>query len=752
MHDIGKVVYRANGQTAHPLAGLEFLSKIKSMQDQKEVLNCVRYHHEKNLITASLPDNSLAYIVWIADNISSGMDVREVEGEEGTQARFIKTAPLQSVFNILNGNQEKLVYPPSTLKKDQELPYPDKQVQEYSAGFYEGILQSLQSGLHEISLDDSAINSLLQLLEVYLSYIPSSTNQSETRDISLFDHSKTTAAIAACIEAYLNEKQITDYKGELLVNKEQFYKEEVFQLFSMDLSGIQSFIYTISGEAAKKNLRARSFYLEILMESIMDEFLEALSLSRVNCLYNGGGHAYLLLPNTKKAKDTVKAMMGELRHWLLQEFQIDLYLAHASVSCNGNQLMDKPNGSYSELYKKLSENISREKLSRYTADEILQLNARSNTEHERECKECKRTEGLNKDDLCPLCASLLAASTKLTDSNCIVILKNTNKGLPLFEGKSAMFVSEKEVPDYQKNNPEFVRVYTLNNLDTGPKGAVHLWAGTYASSNDFHILAKASAGIERLGVLRADVDNLGLAFIKGFQPGQATLSRMSVFSRHLSLFFKYQINTILKAPGYQFSDSDQQKRNAAIVYSGGDDLFIIGSWNEMIEAAIDIHDAFERYTQSTLHLSAGIGMYTDSYPVSRMAEETGDLENQAKHFRSEKNALALFDKDDQDLVYDWQIFCEEVIGEKYEMIETFFMEMPQKGNTFLYKILELLRDDNSINLARLAYLLARVQKENKAQDDVFIKSVYRWALNEKQRRQFITAAMLYIYANRERSE
>ena len=44
-----------------------------------------------------------------------------------------------------------------------------------------------------------------------------------------------------------------------------------------------------------------------------------------------------------------------------------------------------------------------------------------------------------------------------------------------------------------------------------------LWVGDYKNGNDFGELAKGAQGIERLGVLRADIDNLGEAFVSGFK-------------------------------------------------------------------------------------------------------------------------------------------------------------------------------------------------------------------------------------------
>ena len=92
----------------------------------------------------------------------------------------------------------------------------------------------------------------------------------------------------------------------------------------MDVSGIQDFIYTITSKNALKTLRARSFYLEIMMEHMTDCLLEKLHLSRANLVYSGGGHCYILMPNTKKAKDTVESYMAEVNRWLLDKFQISL--------------------------------------------------------------------------------------------------------------------------------------------------------------------------------------------------------------------------------------------------------------------------------------------------------------------------------------------------------------------------------------------------------------------------------------------
>ena len=83
----------------------------------------------------------------------------------------------------------------------------------------------------------------------------------------------------------------------------------------MDISGIQSIKYTISSKNALKTLRARSFYLEIMMEHIIDLLLDRLQLSRANLLYSGGGHCYLLFANTTETVIQIQKFQEELKEW-----------------------------------------------------------------------------------------------------------------------------------------------------------------------------------------------------------------------------------------------------------------------------------------------------------------------------------------------------------------------------------------------------------------------------------------------------
>ena len=66
-----------------------------------------------------------------------------------------------------------------------------------------------------------------------------------------------------------------------------------------------------------------------------------------------------------------------------------------------------------------------------------------------------------------------------------------------------------------------VRSYTKNRLVRTLSPSINLFVGGYAASNRIEDLADQSEGIRRVAICRMDVDNLGQAFIAGFeQPDQ----------------------------------------------------------------------------------------------------------------------------------------------------------------------------------------------------------------------------------------
>lgn len=757
LHDIGKPIYRSGGQGgSHSALGAAFLKSI--WPGEADVLDCVRYHHGRALRGARLADDSPAYLVYLADNLAAAADRREMEGEGGS---FDRSLPLSPVFSHLNGEHPGFSLPLGFQDGNLHQPIPGQKA--VTPGEYAAITEKLRSGLTALPPEEAWVNSLLCLLESCLSFVPSSTFTGESPDISLYDHSKVTAAIAACISEYLLDQGEKDYKTRLFVRETQFRQEPAFLLYSADVSGIQKFLFTVATDGALASLRSRSFFLELLMEHYMDELLGACSLSRANLLYSGGGHCYLLLPNTSAAIEAAKAWNERFNNWLLEQFSGQLFIAHGWTACSGNDLTNTPAAAapYTAMFRRVSAAVSRHKLHRYSPSQLLQMNRDAALEDGRECKVCGRSDHLEEDDRCFWCGQFVRLSQKILRSPIYFVSREkalSDFSLPAREGSVHFSLTdEKTARTRLKNGEAVVRIYSKNQVYTGLSYATRLYVGDYAASSSMEDLCAGSRGIARLAVCRMDVDNLGQAFVSGFRSRNEaapekrdhflTISRTAAFSRQMSLFFKCFINPILSRP-----EPDGSRLSVAIVYSGGDDVFLVGAWDAVISAAQRIQQEFDRFCCGSLTLSAGISLHNHHFPIRQAAAHSAALEDRAKQTPG-KNAIALFDPEAEH-TYHWQQFREKVLSEKLDALTSFFgQEEQEQGNAFLYQLLELLRQarQDRMNLARYAYLLARMEPTDKSKQKVyrqFADRMYGWGISAIDRQQLITAIYLYVYTER----
>ena len=751
LHDVGKVLFRADDGRNHSLSGFEFLKDEVGIQD-KDILDQVHYHHSSHLKDALISDDSLAYITYIADNIAAAADRRK---KEEKSPGFVKDIALESVFNILNGNKQDYAYAPKTMDAKEGINFPSADYVEFDSSFYSRVRKNLLDTLKEFSFENSFVNSLLETLEANLSFIPSSTSKQELVDISLYDHMKITAALGSAIYDYLQEKGVNNYKKTLFEEQNAFYEEKVFLLYSIDLSGIQSFIYGQYGNKnVLKNLRARSFYLEILLENVIDDLLSLLQLSRANVIYTGGGHAYLLLSNTEQTKHILTSYEEKVNQWLRGQFKTNLFAAMAWTECSAYDLENKPQGSYGALYQNLSRIMSWKKAHRYNANEIRELQLYSLDSHERECRICHRSDRLTADNICLVCDGLIKLSGMVLSRDFFTIHSaiQDHSCIEIGPDRYLSAVSKEELLEIMKDDSSYVRSYCKNQMYAGESLSTKLWVGDYCAKGTLGELIEEGQGIKRLGVLRADIDNLGQAFVSGFPKEYQTLSRASTFSRKLSIFFKLHINDILRNGATSF-DGSTPVRNTAIIYSGGDDVFIVGAWKDILEFAIDLHNNLERFAQGTLTISAGFGIFPDKYPISYIASQTGELEEHSKNMNG-KNAITLFDRNNR---YSWDVFINKVIGEKFNLLYEFFTVSNERGKNFLYNLLDLMRNTSErINLARFAYTLARLEPDKDASDlqkkvyQKFSGKMYEWITKEEYRRQTITAIYIYTYFVRSR--
>lgn len=595
------------------------------------------------------------------------------------------------------------------------------------------LLSHVIDELSKISFDEAHEQQVLNILETYLVNLPCPNEQ--LQDISLYDLMHLTCAYTRVI-----------LKNGSELEYENLLQQKIFLLVSFDISGIQDFIYTIVSTGAHKQLRSRSFYLDMVSEWMADSLLKKCNLNRANLIYSGGGHAYILLDNQLKTIKIIEKLEKEFNQFFIDKFRERLFVSFGKCEFSPMVLFNNTSDEYFDIFKEISDEISEHKLHRYNAKELEKLNSEVLKSNLQECKICHSVLNVsirqnNEDEgpLCDICNRLLNFSKNIQqDPSFIVNSKNTNESLPI--GPEAYLHHRLQKVTLDDT------VYIKNKIQGD---GIRIWSGDFAENkqNLFSTYAERSwtdCGIKKLGALRCDVDDLGFAFMAGFSQQEGgkynTFLRSSVFSRNMSMFFKSYVNQIA------------EEKHLTIIYAGGDDMFVIGAWDDVIDFGIDLRQRFVKWTGGKLHLSAGIGIFNSKMPINTIADQTGKLEDSAKD-NVGKDSICLFDSKN---VFQFDEFIDEVYRNKLCQIRNFFDNEPERGKTFIYKLLDLIRnrdEKNRINFARLAYYLARLEddtpKEKQKEFKKFKRNMHNWYDDEKEIHQVEMALILYIYSIRE---
>ncbi len=137
----------------------------------------------------------------------------------------------------------------------------------------------------------------------------------------------------------------------------------------------------------------------------------------------------------------------------------------------------------------------------------------------------------------------------------------------------------------------------------------------------------------KLGILRMDVDGLGKRFIEGFN----SIKEYKTFSKRLVDFFEKGTAKIQQEPAL--------RDYLNIIYAGGDDLFVVGRWDKVIDFAERIHKEVEAtFGKEGITISGGMAIVDSKFPIAKAAEMAGNAEDAAKQFSAEKNAFCFLGK------------------------------------------------------------------------------------------------------------
>ena len=742
LHDIGKAVQRAeNVRKKHQIVGADLLEKFDA---NREITRSLRYHHS-DYMSSSLPKDSLSYITYIADNIASGTDRRSENDEKGW--KWNSKTPLQDIFNRFGNEPSKRYIAPSELRPNVvDKILPSKVMHDYTPGEYSRGVSYFEEGLSAIEFTEEYAPSVLNLVEATMSFMPSSTNMLEVADISLYDHMKLTAAYACSILQYAEEKGIADYEKTFKNGANSFYKKQSFMLIGFRLEGVQDFIYTITSKGAHKQLRSRAFYVEMMSQWFVDSFLKKSGLTRANVLYSDTEHGYIIVGNTNDNRNIIVEAQKEFNEFLLENFGVKLYMAVGTAGFSASQvMMENSSDEYTNIFREIDFILDKNSKNRYQASEILKLN-KAGKKDGRECAVCHSTgnmvDGQNK---CELCEKLENFSTNIQKQEFFVINDDSN-GLPVSKNAYLSTVTEDEV----KKGEVQGRIYAKNRLDTGHMQETHIWVGDYSMTNDYNSYAKRkwtmdengnSIGINCLGALMIDVDDLYAGFLSGFKiQGEGkytTMSRYATLSRRLQSFFKLYLNNFA------------EDKKLSIIYSEGDDVFAIGAWDAILDFVQDVYDYFKKWTDGKMTFSAGVALVESKTPINVIARETKALLDKAK--LSGKDRITLFSEDN---VFTFSEYIQDIVFDKLSVIREFFENEQDHGKAFAYKLLDLIRnrsEKDRISFARIAYYLARLEETSQNKDGFgkFKRLMIDWFNDNDEIKRAEMALMLYIYEIRE---
>jgi len=316
LHDIGKFIERSKNyriydkynhiSVGHPKYSALLLNLVNDkipffQRYSKELIDLVLYHHE--------PRNDMEKIIQLADWLSSS------EREEGDTQEKYYTIPLKPIFSRLFDREDEIFgYNLSPLSISECFPVVKPNI--ISIESYKKLVDSFLSELSTLEND----TQLYYLLEKYLWCVPAQTTN-YIPDISLFDHAKTTAAIALCL--------YDEYEAGLMTHnslkKMKENDEHHFMLINGDISGIQEFIFNIPSKGAAKSLKGHSVYITLLTDLLARYLVRMLNLKDANILYNGGGNFFILAP--KNCEDKFLDLRSEISQKIMEFHGGSIYVA-----------------------------------------------------------------------------------------------------------------------------------------------------------------------------------------------------------------------------------------------------------------------------------------------------------------------------------------------------------------------------------------------------------------------------------------
>lgn len=497
----------------------------------------------------------------------------------------------------------------------------------------------------------------------------------EGEDISLYDTMKVTEAVMSCLVRCEN-------------------KEKPFTMVTGDFSGIQKYIFSIASanhNNVAKRLRARSFYVDVISRVFSQYVADSFSVGRANILLQTGGKFYCIVPTLDRMEEKLTSIRNAFDKYLYETFQGSVSVNMAWLICGDDSLT-----CYSDTIVKLNELLGENKAGPFRA--VLKNGHGWNPEafvlcdtlkNKHLCKNCGSGLANGPESSCDMCNMQIAIGSTLPRTKYIIYTRNPgNDTYPVFND---YYIKLTDSIHYESMDG----VYLIEALNGAPvKGkeasfpviwkymANHIPSEKYIPKT-FGQIAEESMGMDKLAVLKADVDILGFLFSQGLRTKDkhfGTISRVNTMSRMLEIFFSGYIEKLLESEAYN---------NVYSVFSGGDDLFLIGPWDIILELTADIQKKFQVFAaeNESVTMSAAVSVFNSNEHIAFMAEYS---EQQLKRAKNECNTSIYPDRTGRNAVcavnqvFSWPDYNEQ-LSNAAKLEQLLYGHMADTG--VLYRIL-----------------------------------------------------------------
>lgn len=597
------------------------LKNIPEISNLEELVNLSAKHHMEDS-----KSNNLELYIKAADRISAGMD-RETFKESGVQEISItdyRKTRLMSIFDEVKRETKdyfdrRFQYDLAPFDANSIFPVPKtEQTSDYSTireGFFAELNAITEKTLQKWFLAFDEIN------KKWTTFIPSASVKDVIPDISLYDHAKTTSALAQSLFIYHTNQANNITKKGIMDNK----SEKKFLYFKAKFNGIQNFIFSVGAETNKKAakiLRGRSFYISLIMKRTAELLCEEIGVAHTAIIMNAAGAITAIFPNTPETIQKIDKVYQIINTWLIQKFYGETSISFSYTPASGHDFTE----GLKELIDQTGKDLEKAKFRKIPLNK-LGVVSQYFEKDEKPCVYCGKRPATEGDTICPVCNDLIAIGQNILSKK-------------PYQLKSKIFDIYDTVNEY-----DYDTLYVPKNADNTIKNFDEL------------IRENKEIGIEALGVLKADIDNLGELFDEVSKVRRNTssiednevleilkggsISRLVTFSRMIDSFWTIWLpEELAKNPLFH---------NIYTVFSGGDDLFLIGKWDKIIDFAFFLKEKFDKYTcmNPAVTLSMGVAILKPGEPISKFYELSEYALSCSKDYskgqeKVEKNALTLF--------------------------------------------------------------------------------------------------------------